>query len=170
MEGKRDREGEQEKVDKGSLVEREVHCYKCNVLIGRFMRKKKRKKMCKSCSSERRSQKNKNEPIRLVEARFRSALHNKKIKVPANVDIGDMVKRICERWENKSVLSGKGDLSTLCITGYRRFKECQMPSENDLVLVTASESISLSRYQSDEYRMGKFPPMVRAKIIGGDEK
>ena len=140
-------------------------CYKCDALVGEFVKQKKFKRLCKKCLDEKRVKRNKSDPIRLIESRFRTALSAKKIKVPTGVDVGELVRRVCKRWENKSVLSDETDMTKLCITGYERIQPGVMPDENNLVLVTSAESITLSRYKTDEARRGKFPLEVTGKIL-----
>ena len=139
-------------------------CYECNVEIGTFLRKKKYRRLCKACISKKRVKRNETDPMRLIEMRFRSSLSAKNISVPKNVDLAELVKRVCVRWENKSVISGEEDMTKLCITGYRRIQSGVMPVETNLILTTSSESITLSKYKTDDIRMGTFSLEVRGKM------
>lgn len=142
-----------------------VTCYKCNAEIGTFKRKKHRRRMCKQCLESNRQEREQEDPLRRIEGRLRSSFSSKKIKVPRDVVLSKLVKRVCDRWERKSVLSGETDMSKLCITGYKRLEEGVMPDENNLILVTSAESIALARYKTEEGRLSKFSLEVKGKIL-----
>lgn len=139
-------------------------CYECKAEIGTFARKKKRRMLCQECRGEKRKERNGENPMRVLTQRLRSSLSAKRIKVPNTVDLDDLTRRVYNRWEKKSVLSGETDVSKLCITGFKRLQEGQMPDENELVLVTSAEAIALARHKTQDGRMGRFSLEVKGHV------
>lgn len=127
------------------------------------VRKKKRARRCKRCNNASIVKRRKEDPVNLIQHRLYNMMSRNFPGAPAELHSRKITKRVLERWDSRSVISGTADFSKLCIACYRKLDEGVFPEENDLVVVTSDEAHELSRLDKD-LRLAKFPIDVRFKI------
>jgi hypothetical protein len=161
-----EQENEEKTLEKSyTLKERlyESKCYKCSKELEAKMVKKRRPRMCNNCKNEYRKRDTVDTPIALITTRFKSMLARNSIQV--NDNIVAMAERVWNRWNGKCVLTGQDDYKKLCIASFRTLKAGPAPPENEWVIVTSSEAMSLSKCKNNEVREARFPPEIRARIV-----
>lgn len=136
-------------------------------------RKKKRLRMCRRCRNEANVKRRRKDPLIQIARRFYGFLkrHYGSQIVSPDLYSKETVKRILDRWENKSAIDGTTDGSLLCITLFRKVAKGTQLGENDFVVVTIKESNMLSKIDDNNLRAAKFLPevMLRFNLLKEDE-
>lgn len=116
--------------------------------------------VCTSCASKKVVACRRSKPHSLLAHRFYNALRNQGIKCPT-LTCSKTVKRILERCNHRSVISGECDVNRLCIHPFYRNRQ---PEEWHCVVVTQTEARSLSHLRSEQAVMFRFPRPLRRKM------
>lgn len=126
-------------------------------------RKKRRLRKCKTCKNQSRAKQRQEDAVTLLKHRLRNMLLRQCPTAPRTLYGVDSVTRIIDRWERKSVIDGTSSIGDLCIICYKKLGEGEVPTENDMILVTSRQAQTLAKLDADA-RLAKIPPEVLARV------
>jgi len=126
-------------------------------------RKRKRPRMCESCTKNSLAKRRKI-PIYRLKARWVTSCHRRRPLIDSNLVTLETIQHVFERWGGKSVISGDKDIEHLCITCYKPFNNSREITLNDLIIVTSQEAQKLSRIKNADLYQAKIPDEIRAQI------
>lgn len=119
--------------------------------------------LCLDCKRQRRKRKVEEFPTLHFAARMRSKYSNNKWKPLLTID---QVTRICEKYDNKCILTGEEDMANLTLVSFRPLTTDTMtPNPNELVLVTVAEARKLEKISDFSKRRSQFSPEMQVNIL-----
>ena len=175
MERKRARPNEDNDVDNDNSL---LHCRKCGS-DGPFYESSlaQRNYLCKRCLKQDVHNRRNQDAVHILAHRLQSAEKRRCLAGGGGVGGGDvksgrkkprisfleLVARVYETWNGRSVISGENDPKKLCVIPYHRGVPC-VASERNCVLVTCKEARSLSHLKSENEAHARFPEDVRKRF------
>jgi hypothetical protein len=127
------------------------------------VRKKRRPRKCNSCKNQNRVKQRREDVVSMFRHRLRNMLSRQCPNAPHTLYSNESITRIMDRWERKSVLDGTSTAGDLCIICYKKLGEGEVPTENDMIIVTSRQAQALAKLDAD-VRLSKIPDEVRARL------
>lgn len=122
-----------------------------------------RPRRCNTCRNQEALRRRSADPIALLSHRWRTNSTKHWPGIGKYLYKKPAVRRVWERWERKSVISGETDWNLLCIVPYAKHDKEDPPDINDLVVVTTKEAQNMGKLKGDD-RAAKFPQVIRDKF------
>lgn len=118
--------------------------------------------LCIDCMRQRRKRKVGESSILHFAARMRSKYSNHKWKPLLTIA---QVMSICEKYDNKCILTGEQDMANLTLVSFRPLTDNVTPNPNELVLVTTAEARKLDKISDFSKRRSQFSPEMQVIVL-----
>lgn len=126
--------------------------------------RKNRQRRCFKCNNAAAIKRRKDNVISGLQHKFYNSASKRWGKDVSHLWSAETVAYVWVRWNKRSVLSLENRPLYLCITCYKILAPGELPTRNDLVIVTSNEAQSLAKMRDPAMRLAKFAPAVRDMI------